>query len=204
MKKTLFFTFLTLSLLLSCSSDSDSDSNNGGATPCTPIACLNGGVSRPDCGCDCPIGFTGPNCSTQITPSKILITKIKVKNFPNKELDGVTTWDEFLITSFNSPDIFPLLTLGSTILFRGDDLQDAISNSNGTDNFTWTPSTPIEIISINSQYSLELYDEDTGLEYEFMGGWNFYIYNSTGGFPTTRTVGAAGPVTFELTLSYVW
>lgn len=39
---------------------------------------------------------------------------------------------------------------------------------------------------------------------EFMGGWYFYVYNPTGGFPTTKTVGEAGPVTFELTLSYVW
>jgi hypothetical protein len=209
MKKTLFFTFLTLSLLLSCSSDSDSDNNNNnnsGETPCTPIACLNGGVSRPDCGCDCPIGFTGPNCSTQITPSKILITKIKVKNFPNKKPDGVTTWDDFLFTSFNSPDIFPFLTVGSTSLFQGDDIQDAISNGNGTDNFTWTPSTPIEIISINSQYTLNLYDEDAGEPgYEFMGGFNFPLYNSTGGFPTTLNISnATSPYKFELTVSYVW
>lgn len=189
---------LIITLFFGCSKDESSSS-------CTPIACLNGGVSTPDCGCDCPIGFTGPNCSTQVTPTKILITKIKVKNFPNKKLDGVTTWDEFLITSLNSPDIFPFLTLGSISLFQGADLQDVISNGNGTDNFTWNPTTPIQIVAINSQFTINLYDADLGNPgYEFMGGWDFYIYNSSGGFPTTRTVGAAGPVTFELTLSYVW
>jgi hypothetical protein len=191
---------LMIAMFFGCSKDDSSSS-------CTPIACLNGGVSTPDCGCDCPIGFTGPNCSTQVTPTKILITKIKVKNFPNKKPDGVTTWDDFIFTSYNSPDIFPFLTLGSITLFQGSDFQDAISNGNGTDNFTWIPSTPIEIVAINSQFSLDLYDKDipTALPpNEFMGGWYFYVYNPTGGFPTTKTVGAAGPVTFELTLSYVW
>jgi hypothetical protein len=189
-------------LVLSCSSDS----SNSSTPPCTPIVCLNGGTSRPDCGCNCAIGFTGPNCSSQISPTKILITQIKVKNFPNKKPDGVTTWDNYLVTSYNSPDIFPLLSLGSASLYQGAALQDVISNGNGTDNFTWTPSTPIQIISINSQYTLSLYDEDAGSPgYEFMGGFNFYLYDSTGGFPTIITLSnATSPYKFELTVSYVW
>lgn len=190
---------LIIALFFGCSKDDSSSS-------CTPIACLNGGVSTPDCGCDCPIGFTGPNCSTQVTPTKILITKIKVKNFPNKKPDGVTTWDDFIFTSYNSPDIFPFLTLGSITLFQGSYFQDAISNGNGTDNFTWIPSAPIDIIAINSQLTLDLYDDDAGSPgYEFMGGFNFYLYNSTEGFPTTITISnSTSPYKFELTLSYVW
>jgi hypothetical protein len=190
---------LMIAMFFGCSKDDSSSS-------CTPIACLNGGVSTPDCGCDCPIGFTGPNCSTQVTPTKILITKIKVKNFPNKKPDGVTTWDDFIFTSYNSPDIFPFLTLGSITLFQGSAFQDAISNGNGTDNFTWIPSTPIEIVAINSQLTLDLYDDDAGSPgYEFMGGFNFYLYNSTGGFPTTITLSnSTSPYKFELTISYVW
>ena len=190
---------LIIALFFGCSKDDSSSS-------CTPIACLNGGVSTPDCGCDCPIGFTGPNCSTQVTPTKILITKIKVKNFPNKKPDGVTTWDDFIFTSYNSPDIFPFLTLGSITLFQGSYFQDAISNGNSTDNFTWIPSAPIDIIAINSQLTLDLYDDDAGSPgYEFMGGFNFYLYNSTEGFPTTITISnSTSPYKFELTLSYVW
>lgn len=191
--------FLLLVMALGCSKDDSSSS-------CTPIECLNGGVSRADCGCDCPIGFTGPNCSTQVTPTKILITKIKVKNFPNEKPDGVTTWDDFIFTSFNSPDIFPFLTMGSINLFQGAALQDVISNGNGTDNYTWTPSNPIQIISVNSQCTLNLYDEDAGNPgYEYMGGFNFPIYSSTGGFPTTITLSnPTSPYKFELTLVYVW
>lgn len=198
--KGLSMLFLVV-LLWGCSKDSPDL-----PSACTPIACLNGGVSRPDCGCDCAIGYTGPNCSTQISPTKILITQIKVKNFPNKQTDGVTNWDSYFVTSLNSPDIFPLLALGSASLYQGVAFQDVTSNGNGTDNFTWIPSTPIQIISINSQHTLTLYDEDAGTPgYQFMGGFNFYLYNSTGGFPSTITLSnATSPYKFELTVSYVW
>ena len=197
---------LMIAMFFGCSNDSPTASTPTPTPGCTPIPCLNGGISRPDCGCDCPIGFTGPNCSTQVTPTKILITKIKVKNFPNKKPDGVTTWDDFIFTSYNSPDIFPLLTLGSITLFQGSYFQDAISNGNGTDNFTWIPSTPINIIAINSQFTLILRDDDAGSPgYEIMGGFNFYLYNSTEGFPTTISISnSTSPYKFELTVSYVW
>lgn len=189
---------LLLILALGCSKEDTT------ATSCTPIECLNGGVSTADCGCDCVIGFTGPNCATQITPSKILITKIKVTKFPNFKPDGFSTWDDYLVTIYNSPDIFPLLSIGSTNLYQGVAYQDVISG--GNDNYTWTPSNPIQIISLNSQYTLNLYDEDAGNPgYEFMGGFNFPIYSSTGGFPTTLTLSnSTSPYKFELTLVYEW
>jgi len=192
--------FILVLFFSSCSSDSSDDG-------CTPITCLNGGISNSNCGCDCPQGFTGSNCSTQMAPAKILISQIKVKNFPNKKPDGITTWDSFPLTpSFNNPDIFPFLTLGSISLFQGAAFQDVISNGNGTDNFTWIPSTPIQIVAINSQFTLVLYDEDAGIPgYEIMGGFNFNLYNSTGGFPTTLVLSnPSSPYRFELTLSYVW
>lgn len=186
---------LIIALFFGCSKDDSS------STPaCTPIACLNGGVSTPDCGCDCPQGYTGSNCGTQVTPLQILITKIKVTAFPSTTTNG-NLWDQGAIGNFVRPDIFPYLTIGSTALLQGTAVQDAVNTS----VYTWTPTTPVVLTQsqINSQFSLSLYDEDS-LTNEFMGGWDFYIYNSAGGFPTTKTVGAAGPVTFELTLSYVW
>ncbi len=198
LKSIAFLTFLII--IISCSSDSGS---GGGSTPCVPVTCLNGGVSTSNCGCTCPIGFTGTNCSTQVTPTKILITKITVKNFPNRKPDGLT-WDNFVFTSYNSPDIFPFLTLGSTTLYQGDFMSDVISNGNNTDNFTWTPTTPIQIILINSQYTLNLYDSDVSGS-EFMGGFNFTPYSSTGGFPGTLILSnSTSSYKFELSLTYVW
>jgi hypothetical protein len=183
-------------LVFGCSKDSPTSNT----AACTPIPCLNGGTSTSNCGCICPQGFTGSNCGTQITPSQILITKVKVSAFPSTTTNG-NFWDATAVGNYVRPDIFPYLTLGSTALLQGTAVQDAVNTS----VYTWTPTTPVVLTQsqISSQYTLSLYDEDS-LTNEFMGGWNFYIYNSTGGFPTTKTVGAAGPVTFELTLSYVW
>jgi hypothetical protein len=185
---------LIIALFFGCSKDDSSSS-------CTPIACLNGGVSTPDCGCDCPQGYTGSNCGTQVMPLQILITKIKVTAFPSTRTNG-NFWDQEAIGNLVRPDIFPYLTLGSTALLQGTAVQDAVNTS----VYTWTPSTPVVLTSsqFTSQLSLDLYDEDT-LTNEFMGGWYFYVYDSTGGFPTTITLSnATSPYKFELTVSYVW
>ena len=195
-------TFLTFMLLvISCSSDSGS---GGGSTPCVPITCLNGGVSTPSCGCTCPQGYSGANCSTQITPSKITITKIRVKKFPNLTPSG-NNWNSFALPGYERPDIFPVLATfdGTTILFSGTPISDSFSY--GNDTFDFTPTTPINITNITNQYKLLLYDEDSNNTFELMGGFNIYLYNSSGGFPTTIAI--SNPTSlygFELTVSYTW
>ena len=197
MKKNIFFTLLTLSFLFSCSSDSDTE------TPCTPIACLNNGVSNSDCGCDCPQGFTGDNCSIQITPSKILITKIVVTKFPNLKSNG-SNWDAFALTGWERPDIFPSISNSQgNYLFAGNPINDSFSY--GNDNFIFTPTAPIEITNFNNQFTIILWDDD-GVNFtpEFMGGYDFYIYQNNG-FPQILDVSTTtGSVAFKLYLSYQW
>lgn len=195
-------TFLTLIVfIISCSSDSAS---GGGTTPCVPITCLNGGISTPSCGCTCPQGYSGANCSTQITPSKITITKIRVKKFPNLTPSG-NNWDSFVLAGYERPDIFPVLATfdGTTILFSGTPISDSFSY--GNDTFDFIPTAPINITNITNQYKLLLYDEDSNNTFELMGGFNIYLYNSSGGFPTTIAI--SNPTSlygFELTVSYTW
>jgi hypothetical protein len=192
---------IVVMLFVSCSSDS-------GDTPCTPIACLNGGTSTADCGCDCPEGFTGSNCSTQITPTQIKITKIRVKKFPNLRPNG-SNWDVFALPGWERPDIFPALFpfQGTSVLFVGTPISDSFSY--GNDSFDFIPTTPIVITQINQQFTLILYDDDSTTinpnSSEQMGGFNFYIYDSSGGFPTTLPINnSTSSYGFELTLSYVW
>lgn len=198
MKKFLLNTALVTILFLAfsgCSSDSDSS--------CTPIPCLNGGVSNSDCGCDCPDGYTGINCATQVQPTKIKITKIRVTSFPNLKPSGFS-WDA-LPPGFSNPDIFPYLAIndGANGLYAGLSMSDVLSN--GNDIYDFIPTSPIIITNINQQLNLWLYDDDGGGNNEFMGGWNFYIYNSTSGFPTLLNVGTGNNnVKFQLTLSYEW
>jgi hypothetical protein len=203
MKKLLKITaFVLLTLnFLGCSSDSSDDS-------CTPIACLNNGISNSNCGCDCPQGFTSANCSTQITPTQIKITKIRVKKFPNLKPNG-SNWDVIALPGWERPDIFPALlqSQSTSLLFAGIPINDSFSY--GNDTFDFTPATPIVITQVNQQFTLILYDDDSTTlnpnSFETMGGFNFYIYNSNGGFPTTIALNnSTSDYGFELTLSYVW
>lgn len=204
--KTIFkrLSILTVLVLLfnSCTKDSIP------STPCTPIACLNGGTSRADCGCDCPQGFTGTNCGTQLTPVQIKITKIRVKKFPNLKPNG-SNWDVVSLPGWERPDIFPALFpfQGTSVLFAGTPINDSFSY--GNDTFDFIPTSPIVITQLNQQFTLILYDDDSTIlnpnSFETMGGFNFYIYNSSGGFPTTMSLNSTtSSYGFELTLSYVW
>lgn len=165
-----------------CSSDSDSSTS----TP-TP----------------CPQGYNGTNCNTQITPSKILITKIRVKLFPNVDSSG-NNWD-----LGGLPDIYPSLSIingpSSTIIYNGEMyFQDVTST--GSNYFDFIPTNPIEITQVNSSYVLSLLDYDGSLSnYNFMGTVAFYPYQSNNNFPTTITITDNSiPLRYELTLSYIW
>ncbi len=186
-----------VSLNYSCSSDSSED------IPCTPINCLNNGVSNSNCGCDCTQGFTGSDCGTQIMPTKIKITKIVVTKFPNLKSNG-TNWDSFALTGWERPDIFPSISnIQGDFLFAGNPINDSFSY--GNDNFVFTPNSPIEITNFSSQYTVILWDDD-GVNFtpEFMGGYDFYIYQNNG-FPSILEVSTnTGLVAFKIYLNYEW
>ena len=191
-------------LFFNCSSDS-------GDTPCVPITCLNGGTSTPECGCNCPQGYTGSDCSTQITPTKITITKIRVKYLPNTTTTG-GYWD---ITGLNptnaSPDILVTMDNSSfTEIYRSTTYYKNVI-SDGATYYDFVPSTPISITSVNSVFILNLWDYD-GADSNFNGGIDdnmgfivFNIYNSVGGFPSTISVlDTSKSLGFELSLTYTY
>ncbi|MCF8320091.1 MAG: hypothetical protein K9I35_02645 [Flavobacterium sp.] len=187
---------LTVLVLLfnSCTKDSIP------STPCTPIACLNGGTSRADCGCDCPQGFTGTNCGTQITPNQVKITNIRVTKFPDTKPNG-SWWDtlpnsdaDIKLTLQNSSQT----TLWTSPTYYPD------ATGIGAVSYNFVPTTPIIITNLTSGYIMNIYDRDT-LSDEFIDFVAFNPYNSSGGFPTTKTfTNASSTFSFELTLSYVW
>ena len=198
--KTIFkrLSVLTIAFLFfNCSSDSGDIPS--GDTPCVPITCLNGGTSSPECGCNCPQGYTGSNCSTQITPTKITITKIRITKFPNLQSDG-SYWDSFS----GIPDIYVKFLKGSNPLFTSEYYTDAIST--GTGFYDFKPTTPIEIVDVNTPYILSLFDYDSyPLIDDNMGITAFYLYSSKIGFPTTISLGTStDAIRYELTLSYSW
>jgi hypothetical protein len=202
LKLVLFLAILIATLSFASCSNDDSASKQS----CEPIPCYNGGISNSDCGCDCPLGYEGINCSIQKKPIAIYITKIKVLQFPNKNLSN-GSWD----SSGDAPDITIKLTSGIKpfdVLFESPNFfPDAVSNSTSAYNFI--PSAPIEINSIDNPLILSILDYDLAdnnpSEDDYMGGIGFFIYNQGDNFPASITIkNTEAQLMFELYLSYQW
>ena len=195
-------------LVFGCSKDSP----NSNVLSCTPIPCLNGGTSTPNCGCSCPQGYTGSNCGIQITPTQILVSKIRVNYFPNYDSTG-SFWDPTLPTaSLSSPDIYVTLEDASGNVLFDAPTYFANVTSNGSNYYDFTPATPIilPIASVYSIFQVNLWDYDgsdsnISSSDDLMGKKSFFPYSSSGGFPSSITVSDSSyPVSFTLSLSYVW
>jgi len=182
------FSFLLLFISLNaCSVDDPLGDKCGG------VVCFNGGYcSNGDC--VCPAGFSGADCSQQITPSIIRITKIEIIRFP--ATDNGAGWD---LTS--GPDLLPELRLGNTLIWEAPNF---IQNADPAVVQTFIPNPTIEMSSPNSEYSITLYDFDDFDANDFMGGINFVPYYSSNAFPSILTLDAGGSVAFRLYLSYAW
>jgi hypothetical protein len=182
---------LLVFFLFGCSSDS--------TTPCVPISCLNGGTSTPDCVCNCPQGYTGTNCETQVTPTLVKITNIRVTKFP--DTDNGNYWDSF---PNSDADIYvKILNSSSETIYNSSTIQNATSN--GVNYYDFVPTSPIVISNPLSIFVMRIYDFDTVGSEEFMDFCVFYPYSSSGGFPTTKTfTNPSSTFSFQLTLSYVW
>lgn len=203
--KTIFSRITALLLfffLIGCASDT--------LVPCVPITCKNGGVSTSNCGCTCPQGYTGSDCSFQVTPTKITVTKITVTSFTN--YDNGSTWDVQFPTVQNSlADIYIKIknSVGSDFYVSPTYFKNVMSD--GTRTFDFVPSTPLEITNPLSIYTFQLYDYDSadsnlndGVD-DLMASKVFSAYSMSGGFPTTLTITDSSiPLSFKLTLSYTW
>jgi hypothetical protein len=141
----------------------------------------------------CTEGYSGTDCETQITPNVIKIKSVKIVTFP--QYDDGADWD--LLTN-TQPDVYFRLMKGSNILFEQADYYE---NAIVTNNHTYESN--ITINDITTEYALLLYDYDNGSD-DFMGGVNFYLYDSKNDFPETLLIDAGGEVSFELSLTYEW
>jgi hypothetical protein len=95
------------------------------------------------------------------------------------------------------------MSIGSSILFSTGYYQDA--NYNQTYDFDATNTTsifPYEILVPTSQYTISIYDYDTGTD-DFMGGFNFTPYSSTNGFPSVINLTSSN-LEFKIYVTYIF
>jgi len=180
------FTILSIIVIVfGCSKDDVSSS-----TPCVPITCLNGGTSKPDCGCDCPIGYTGNNCGTQVTPTKITISKVVISNFPafrTVPTTWGTTWDYNPLNSIdNNPDLYLVFINSTSTYFNtvSNKIVNAVAGTQYTYNFT----TPVQITNVNAIHNITLYNWNSSGNDDEMGTKTFTPSAIINNFPSIITV----------------
>lgn len=176
------FALFILILSFSCSKNDN----------CDILICQNAGQCN-DGVCDCAMGYTSGNCSEQITPSSIKITKIKVLRFPSRNIAG-QTWD-----SNNGPDIFVALGFDNDLIYEHP---TAFDNASPLLSYEFIPIQDLIISNITERYSLNLFDKDDQEPHDFMGGIEFSPYTNTNNFPKIITVDAGGSVAFEVSVEY--
>jgi hypothetical protein len=180
---------IALVAFMGCSSDS--------STPaCVPVVCKNAGVSNPNCGCNCPEGYTGTDCSTQKLPSKILISKIRINKFPNSAggIDDLGT----------NPDLF-ITIIKDNILFYQTTTYFTDANGDGSMNYDYSFSTPIECNVNSALFLLQLWDYDSNTNNDLMGTIVVSPYLNYKGFPTSLIIqDESGNYKGEIFVTYVF
>lgn len=160
--------------------------------PCETTICLNDGYCV-NGECVCPEGYTGVDCSQQITPTSIRLNKIDVKSFP--ATNNGAGWD-----IGSGPDIYPVLVKGSNVIWESTTY---FENANPSADYSFNVN-PVVNLNPNDQYSILLYDEDGIWSDEYMGGVSFFPYSNKNNFPNVINLDAGGDVTFKLYVTYVW
>lgn len=155
-------------------------------------SCLNDGTCV-NGDCDCAVGFSGPDCSDQITPTKISIEKIELTRFPAVEQNGAG-WD---LTS--GPDIFVTMSYNNVDIYNHPSTYE---NANASETYVFTPSINLNIENPDDKYVISLYDFDSFDPDDFMGGIEFVPYNDENEFPEELFLDADGHVAFTLTETY--
>jgi len=181
---------------LGCSSNSDSSS-------CETPTCQNGGTVV-NCECDCPLGYSGSNCATELTPSRVSIKKAIVKGFPNT--NNGSDWDLAITDPEDAlADIY--ITFQDSNLAVIYDSPTYYENvlANGNDFFEFTIMPNIELTNFNAPYLVNIWDYDPADEDDFMTSYGFFAYTANTDFPNIITVvSQTNNILVDLEVEYEW
>jgi PKD repeat protein len=164
----------------------------------TPDPCLNVTCDYGDCvngACLCYDGYTGVNCSQQITPNSLKITQIVVKQFPITTSTGAG-WD-----LNDGPDLYVYMTDNNFNEIY--DSPNYFTNATSPGIYKFTPNPSINLPNPNGEYIIGLFDFDSTSDDDLMWSGSFIPYNSTNNFPDVITYSGNG-VEIDIYYSYAW
>ena len=179
------FTLLTiLTIISSCKHD-----------PCKDTNCLHGGTCNNGT-CECPVGYTGPDCGTEKTPASIKITQIALNSFPDLDNNG-NDWDFAHVG--DNPDVFLSINSGSI----ANDVQTTQVENEAFSGLTpyFRPVTALVLSNPANTYTIGVWDYDTTDPDDLMGTINFTPNNFKSGFPQSFNLSSGG---ISLTVDVVW
>lgn len=148
--------------------------------PCEGITCVNDGVCINGT-CDCPTGYSGAACQTELTPISVTITKVVVSNYPVVDGSG-GSWD---LSTGGDPYI--VIARGQSANYINQPHYEHPSyyeNATGQ-TLTYTLSAPYTITEPNSQWSILLWDHDSPDPDDFMTGLFHAPNDQAAGFPAS-------------------
>jgi len=171
-------------LIVSCNKEDTSSIGK-----CGEVECLNGSTCV-DNTCDCPPGLSGSSCETILTPTKILIRKVRLTNFPEKDsfnedwdLDGL-------------PDVFFQVYKEFDLLY---DEEKTYQDAMPTESYDFFP-TQLEITEVNRSHRIALFDSDFQIP-DILGEIEFIPFDGKS-HPKKLILGIGEKVTFRLELDY--
>lgn len=143
----------------------------------------------------CPDHFTGTNCTDQITPSKITITRISVLGF--EPLNSGQYWD----SNSGLADVMISLYGNNQLLWESTYTMDCNPNS----EYNYYPSpNPVSIFesAFNNPMKVTLTDYD-GPVSPVIDDITFSIYSNNNGLPSVIHL-TSGYTKVDVYLSYSW
>jgi hypothetical protein len=164
--------------------------------PCYNITCFNDGVCANGL-CNCPDGYSGSDCSVELTPVSMTITRIEVTNYPATKSSGAG-WDPS-----SGADPFVVFHSGTGTTYTANDFASSYFTDVTGQDLTFTTGLPITVPSLSSNWSLDMWDYDSivGDPDDLMAGVFFTPISQANGFPSSIDLNATG---FSATLYVTW
>ena len=146
----------------------------------------------------CPAHYTGANCSQQVTPTQVQLSRITITSFP--ATNNGSAWNITEGTGY--ADIYPTISdSAGNVLFNGS--ANYIADASSTTSYYFNFSIPIPLTPY-STYTFTLYNHNNVSADNNMGAVSTVLYTSTNGFPSILNISNGAGLSFALSIQNVW